>query len=568
MFISDINILNKEEIVTEMRNADIEKRNYFEFKHKLASGEIRNVEVYSGPIELENHHLLYSIIHDTTAKKIAEVKLEQAKEEADLANRAKSEFLANMSHEIRTPMNAVIGFSDILASEITDKKQKGHLNSIQTAGKSLLTLINDILDLSKIEAGKLDIQYEPINPQIIFTELQQIFSLKMAEKHLEFVVSTDENLPNALYLDETRLRQILLNLIGNSVKFTDSGSIHLCATKEAYTTHDCIDLILAVEDTGIGIQADQQKLIFESFKQQDGQSTRKYGGTGLGLAITKRLVEMMNGQITGISIPGEGSRFEITLRKVKIADTVPNLKIKHVFEANNITFEKARILVVDDVDSNRNLIVEYLTPVNLEVICAENGQKALLFAKEYQPNLILMDLKMPEMDGYEVTKRLKEDPNTSDIPVIALTASIMFHDDNDIKLHHFDGYLFKPVIISLLFKQLSKYLKYSENIKVDDEPCLEEKFSWDNVTNILVLQNIIIQEVIPLLEEANMGIEQETIDKLATKLNVLGKEHNVSIFIDYSKLLQEYIQMFDIINMLELLKKLSEELELLRMKTK
>ena len=214
-----------------------------------------------------------------------EAQLQQAKEKADSANRAKSEFLANMSHEIRTPMNAVLGFSDILATKITDKQHKSYLNSIQTAGKSLLTLINDILDLSKIEAGRLDIQYEPVQPLVFFTELQQIFSQSMAEKHLKLIIELDENLPKALLLDETRLRQVLLNLIGNAIKFTDSGYVKLCADK-IYTENDHVDLILAVEDSGIGIPADQQALIFESFKQQDGQSTRQYGGTGLGLAIT------------------------------------------------------------------------------------------------------------------------------------------------------------------------------------------------------------------------------------------------------------------------------------------
>jgi signal transduction histidine kinase len=182
-----------------------------------------------------------------------------------------------MSHEIRTPMNAVIGFSDILASKVTDKQHKNYLNAIQTAGKSLLTLINDILDLSKIEAGRLEIQYEPVNPQIIFTELQQIFSLKIAEKNLELIMDIDNTLPPVLFLDETRLRQILLNLMGNAIKFTDRGYIKLCASKKADANQKRIDLMLAVEDSGIGIPSDQQALIFESFKQQEGQSTRQYG---------------------------------------------------------------------------------------------------------------------------------------------------------------------------------------------------------------------------------------------------------------------------------------------------
>jgi signal transduction histidine kinase len=269
-------------------------------------------------VEAQNVQLKQEI-HE---RKQAEEKFKQAKEEADSANRAKNEFLANMSHEIRTPMTAIITFSDILAAKITDKQHKTYLNSIQTAGKNLLTLINDILDLSKIEAGQLDIQYEPVYPQIIFAELQQIFNLKIAEKNLELIMEIDESLPNALFLDKTRLRQVLLNLIGNAVKFTNSGYIKLCANN-IYIEDDRskVDLIIAVEDSGIGIPAEQQALIFESFRQQDGRSTRQYNGTGLGLAITKRLVEMMNGHIEVESNPGKGSRFEIALYEVKVAAT-------------------------------------------------------------------------------------------------------------------------------------------------------------------------------------------------------------------------------------------------------
>ena len=337
-------ILQNKELIQKALNAKIpfyqmEKR-YLRKDQQLIWGDLTVSFFYNDKGEFT--HLLGKV-EDITERKQAEIALKLAKEKADSANRAKSEFLANMSHEIRTPMNAVIGFSDILASKITDKQHKKYLNSIQTAGKSLLTLINDILDLSKIEAGRLDIQYEPVNPQIIFTELQQIFSLKMAEKNLEFIVDIDKSLPSALFLDETRLRQVLLNLIGNAVKFTDSGYIKLCA-KKMYVddVHSKIDLILAVEDSGIGVLADQQKLIFESFRQQDGQSNRKYGGTGLGLAITKRLVKMMNGNIYVESSSGKGSRFEITLHEVEVAVSLPVVSQNISFESNDITFAKAK----------------------------------------------------------------------------------------------------------------------------------------------------------------------------------------------------------------------------------
>jgi len=492
---------------------------------------------------------LAGTILDITEHKRIELALQQAKEEADSANRAKSEFLANMSHEIRTPMNAVIGFSDILASKITDKQHKTYLNSIQTAGKSLLTLINDILDLSKIEAGRLEIQYEPVHPLIILTELQHIFSLKMAEKNLELIMEIDESLPKALLLDETRLRQVLFNLIGNAIKFTESGYIKLCANKiETEDDHSKLDLILAVEDSGIGIPADQQALIFESFRQQEGQSTRQYGGTGLGLAITKRLVEMMNGQISVESNPGKGSRFEITLHEVKVSVTRPFVRIDNPFDFNTITFEKVRVLVVDDIESNRDLIKEYLSPVNLEVISAENGQEALLFAEEYHPALILMDLRMPEMNGYEATEHLRDNPNTADIPIIALTASVALNEKAKIEAHGFDGYLSKPVNISNLLRELSHYLKSTKKAVADvpQVATVDSTLNLSEIAELKELRNQFKQEVIPLWEEAKIMMEMDVVAELAEKMIELGKEYHIPIFIRYGEPLLESTQTFEI----------------------
>jgi PAS domain S-box-containing protein len=560
MNIADINTLTKAEIAEEMQRACSEKRHYFRFQHRLASGEIRQVEVYTGPIELEDQHLLYSVVHDITDWKTAEAKLEQAKKQAEAANRAKSEFLANMSHEIRTPLNAVIGFSEILAAQMTDKQHKSYLNSIQMAGKSLLTLISDILDLSKIEAGRLEIQYEPANLRMIGSELQQIFSLKMADKHLEFIMEIDENLPTALLLDEIRLRQVLLNLIGNAIKFTDAGYVKLCIHQKVYSNH--LDLMLAVEDSGIGIPIEQQTVIFESFKQQDGQSTRQYGGTGLGLAISKRLVEMMNGQISVCSAPGKGSCFQIILQQVKIATTTPPVEQQNIFNLNNIRFEKAKVLVVDDIKSNRDFIKECLSQVSLEVISAENGQKALHFAKESHPDIILMDIRMPEMDGYETTKHLKDNPNTAEIPVIAITASPTPSMKVKMKTYGFEGYLAKPVDISELLSQLSGYLKYTRN-EDSHETQTADKLFLEQIVELSALQSKIKQQIMPLLKEANIAVEMDIVVQLADKLIELGKEHQVPTFINHGEWLHEYSQTFDITKILEVLNRLPDIIKLL-----
>jgi PAS domain S-box-containing protein len=488
--------------------------------------------------------LLLGVATDITERKQAEMALKKAKELAEAANRAKSEFLANMSHEIRTPMNAVIGFSEILASKITDKQQKRYLNAIQTAGNSLLTLINDILDLSKIEAGRLELQYEPVELSVIFTEMKQIFNFKVAEKNLDWMMEIDEALPKAVFLDETRLRQVLLNLIGNAVKFTKSGYIKVAAHKRETEHNSQIDLHLVVEDSGIGIPADQQSLIFESFKQQDGQSTRQYGGTGLGLAITKRLVEMMNGQITVKSTPGKGSCFEIILHEVTVAATGKAVKADKSFDFNQFIFEPAQVLVVDDVKSNRFLLEEYLSPLNLEVISASTGQQALLCAEKYHPALILMDLKMPEMDGYEATQQLKNNPNTADIPVIALTASVISYDQMKIEAHGFDGYLAKPVNMQALFSELSRYLKYTEKAAINHNS--KEMSFPETIVESAALHQILEEKMRPIWQKNKNLIEMESLNVFAEQLIQLGKKHQAQSLIHYADNLRELAEYFDI----------------------
>lgn len=388
---------------------------------------------------------------------------EQAKRESEsarAASRAKSEFLASMSHEIRTPMNAILGFTELLEPLVTDPLQKNYLESIKISGKGLMTLINDILDLSKIEAGKMEIRREPVNLRLLAGEMTRIFDSQMDRKGIRLITRVSPTLPDGLMLDQARLRQVLINLLGNAMKFTDSGEVILSMTSPRQAEESGhLDLRIAVEDTGIGIHPDSRDLIFESFSQVRGDAgSTVRGGTGLGLAITKRLVEMMGGSISVGSFQGRGSRFEIRLREVpvvKVGAVLPTLNEPSDVELRRTGF---KLLVADDLKINRRLIGEMLRGNDVTILEAEDGRMAVELARSRRPDLILMDIRMPVMDGYGAMEALRKEPETRAIPIIAVTAMAMREDTDRLLSAGFDGLLIRPFERHHFLAELHRFL--------------------------------------------------------------------------------------------------------------
>ncbi|VAW33811.1 Chemotaxis protein methyltransferase CheR, partial [hydrothermal vent metagenome] len=517
----------------------------FEFLARHTNNKSFWIDVVLIPIKYNGKNAIYILWRDISEQVDLKHKLLKAQKKANDANTAKSDFLANMSHEIRTPMNAILGFTDLLGDQIDNPKHKSFINTIKLAGNSLLTLINDILDLSKIEAGKFKQQKVSTNPYDLFTEICQIFSLNIQKKDLGFEVYIDSTFPNSILIDPLYIRQILFNLLGNAVKFTEKGHISFRAKVAKIDEHlSKLDMILEVEDTGIGIAKDQQINIFNIFEQQAGQDKNKYKGTGLGLAISKKLVENLGGNIKVVSAPGQGSCFIVKINNIDIASVEATMSDSlEQLDTDAIEFQQSNILVVDDIAYNRELIIQIFANTKIKILEAENGQQAVNTVNSNIIDLIIMDIRMPIMDGYEASAIIKQ--SHPKLPIIALTASTL---ESDTKHNNklFAAYIRKPIGKYALLEILAKFLplvQTQSTKKPANKPVVQDSYDINELNKLI--KQLETQATI-LWQQAIDTNHFNDIKIFSQSLAQLHKQYPVTLLQNYIYELTQNIELFDI----------------------
>ncbi|MBU0935819.1 MAG: response regulator [Spirochaetes bacterium] len=454
------------------------------------------------------------ILRDITAQAELEATLKRARQEAETASRMKSEFLANMSHELRTPLNAILGFTQLMSGDknLTDA-QKERIRVISRSGEHLLSLINDILDISKIEAGKMELHNSVFDLHEFVGDLRDMFALKCQGKGLALYMDTLENLPRHVEGDLGKLRQVMINLLGNAVKFTDEGGISILVGKEDGRIR------FAIQDSGRGIPENEHHHILQPFIQ--ASSSDHEGGTGLGLAISRHYIELMGGQLSLVSQPGKGSTFSFDLALPEAAEAIS----ASATEDLQITLagDKAvTALIVDDQLTNRLVLKELLEKVGFQIIEAVNGREAVERAIETRPAIVFMDIKMPVLDGYGAVKLLKENPQTAALKVFALTASAFTHDEKKIVAAGFDGFLAKPFKTGQLYHLILEKSGLELQVRhadAADTDGLAQSLNPDSLDYATISRKLAAEELTQLKDCVSIG-DYAGLAELAEKLAV------------------------------------------------
>jgi len=487
------------------------------------------------------------LVKDISSENRLKKELKSAKTDAENALRSKSEFLANVSHEIRTPLNAILGFSQWLYENSSDIQQREYLTTILQSARSLLNLLNDILDLSKIEAGKLAIDIHPMDYQEVINDIQLVFEQKAEEKTLDLKITTDTTVPDFIYMDELRFYQVIFNLVSNAIKFTKKGFVHIFAHAEKTDKDDEVNLVISIEDSGIGIKENQQKYIFDIFTQQSGQANRIYDGTGLGLAIVNGLLKKLNGTIGVKSKAGKGTVFTVTFFNVKIGKS-DKKRVNHSKNGAAWQLKPCTIMIADDVSYNILVLKQLINSDQVTFIEAKDGTDALAKLKTEKPDLIFMDIRMPGISGFDATELIKQDKEIKDIPVIAFTASTLKEQNSRInKL--FDGFLQKPVFKKDLDALLKKFLKFSyvdspEKEKTKEKTLLEIPKNCREKLHETLKE--LTTDFLREWEQIKDNLIITEIENFKNELETMALKNSCTPVLDYCSALDRGLNSFDI----------------------
>jgi signal transduction histidine kinase/CheY-like chemotaxis protein len=497
----------------------------------------------AGAIGIGAGLLAFFLVRHAMKSQQREQELLVAKLEAERTNQEKTDFLANMSHEIRTPLNAILGFSELLNGELQDSRQRQHALSIRYSVEALLQIINDVLDISKIEAGVLTLRPEPTDPREVCDFIKTVFGEPVLKKGLKLDCHVTEDIPHSLLLDRIRLRQVLVNMVSNAVKFTDKGRIDIRVTWEKQDRSSSrITLIFEIQDTGVGIPQERIDAIFRPFVQGGIDKEKEKQGTGLGLSIVKRLVERMGGSVTVASIVGQGSIFHLRFPDVPVSARLAATGRDEL--SDPVDFNELRsstLLVVDDNALNRQLLEGMFEGTHHRLVFGDSGREAVEKARSIRPDVVLLDLRMPEMDGRDALAAIRQTPGLELMPIIAVTASSLLEHEATLR-EQFNGYLRKPFSQRQLFAELAQFLPRQP--KPESQPVSGDSpqgaGAWRDLTAQL---HRLAREEWPALRDS-LAIN-ETV-AFARKLEGLADRANCGPLLAYARSLSGYAEAYDV----------------------